>query len=174
MFLLEIFIGWVYGHFVEYAAHRWLFHNRKLKSFFKHHYSQHHARARKGIMLDPLVKDIAKDFELRGLLLILLLHSPLFLWYPYLYATLIYSAVSYLVVHRLTHRDDEFARRFYPWHYDHHMAKDQNVNWGVRSQMFDRLFGTRVVYAGTEKEITRYRNYKAFGRYALRSRSNKR
>ncbi len=174
MFLFEIFIGWFYGHFIEYSAHRWLFHNRKLKNFFRYHYSQHHARARKGVMLDSLTSDATNDFELRGLLLVLLIHSPLLFWYPYLFATLVYSASSYFIVHRLTHKDDEFARRFYPWHYDHHMSTDQNSNWGVRSQMFDRLFGTRVVYAGTEKEITRYKNWKAFGKYALRSRSSKR
>ena len=174
LILLQLFCGWLYGHFFEYAAHRWLFHNKKLKSFFRYHYSQHHARARKGVMLDPLEKNVLEDFEAKALVFILLLHLPLIFVLPYFYAMLVYSALMYLIIHRLTHRDDEFARKLYPWHYDHHMGTDQNSNWGVRSQMFDKLLGTRVVYAGTKKEIIKYRNYKVFGKYALRSRSNKR
>lgn len=33
------------------------------------------------------------------------------------------------------------------------MANTQEMNWGVTTDKFDRLFKTRLVYVGTEKEI---------------------
>ena len=32
------------------------------------------------------------------------------------------------------------------------MAITQEKNWGVTTDLFDRIFGTRLVYVGTEKE----------------------
>jgi len=30
-----------------------------------------------------------------------------------------------------------------PWHYDHHMGKNQDSNWGVTVEWVDKLFNTR-------------------------------
>ena len=49
--------------------------------------------------------------------------------------------------------EPEWCKEHYPWHYAHHMATTQEMNWGVTTDKFDRLFGTRLVYVGTEKEI---------------------
>ena len=38
------------------------------------------------------------------------------------------------------------AERKVPWHYDHHMGKNQEANWGITSEWVDRLVGTRVRY----------------------------
>jgi sterol desaturase/sphingolipid hydroxylase (fatty acid hydroxylase superfamily) len=32
------------------------------------------------------------------------------------------------------------------------MAITQEKNWGVTTDTFDKLFGTRLIYVGTEKE----------------------
>jgi len=37
----------------------------------------------------------------------------------------------------------KWGRYFYPWHWDHHMGKDQDCNWGVTIQWVDKLMGTR-------------------------------
>ena len=82
----QLLLGWLYGHFVEYFMHRWVFHNRKLfKTAFNYHYSQHHARSRRGVMLDvtTLRKPHVKDFESMALLGGVLLHSPFIFIFPY-------------------------------------------------------------------------------------------
>ncbi len=37
-----------------------------------------------------------------------------------------------------------------PWHYDHHMGKDQNSNWCVTHPLFDMVLGTRKEYLGVQ------------------------
>ena len=176
MLLLQVVLGWLYGHFFEYAAHRWVFHNPKIKSAFRNHYSQHHARSKKGCMVDVTAfkKASWSDWEFRSLMILLMVHSPLLMIVPWFYMVLFYSAMSYYFVHRKAHRDHVWGRANLPWHYDHHMAPDSNKNWAVRLPIFDWFFGTRKVYKGTEKEIIRYRNYEKWGRYAVRPRSTER
>ena len=39
-----------------------------------------------------------------------------------------------------------FARKAIPWHYDHHMGKNQNMNWCVVHPLADLIMGTRRKY----------------------------
>jgi len=176
MFLFEVFLGWLYGHFFEYAAHRWVFHNPKLKSAFKHHYSQHHSRSRKGCMVDVAsFKRVSwSDWEFKSLAILVVMHSPLLLVFPWFYMMLCYSAMSYFIIHKKAHQDHVWARKYVPWHYDHHMGRDSNKNWAVRLPIFDWFLGTRQVYKGTMREIIRYNNYEKWGKYAVRPHSSKR
>jgi sterol desaturase/sphingolipid hydroxylase (fatty acid hydroxylase superfamily) len=84
--------------------------------------------------------------------LLTLAHVPLLPIAPWFTVTLFASGVQYYRVHKRSHLDTDWAREHIPWHYDHHMGPDQDANWGVRSDWVDRLLGTRVEYAGTEKE----------------------
>ena len=59
-------------------------------------------------------------------------------------------------IHKKSHLDPEWAKKNVPWHYDHHMGPDQNKNFGVRTDFFDRLFGTRREYYGTRSERIDY------------------
>jgi sterol desaturase/sphingolipid hydroxylase (fatty acid hydroxylase superfamily) len=70
---------------------------------------------------------------------------------PFFTGTMVYSAVHYYRVHKRSHLDPEWAREHLPWHYDHHMGPDQNVNWCVTRPWFDHLMGTRVPYLGTDR-----------------------
>jgi len=174
---LQLLIGWLYGHFFEYAAHRWVFHNRKyFPRAFRNHYAQHHARSKRGVMVDvSAYKKISfSDFEFRALALGVLLHSPIAFWFPYFFLAIIYSAISYYYIHKRAHRDYIWGRKHLSWHYDHHMGKNSNMNWAVRLPIFDHLLRTREVYKGTMPEILRYRNYHYTGHYAIRSRRHKR
>jgi hypothetical protein len=174
--MFQLLLGWFYGHFFEYVAHRWVFHNRKLRSAFKNHYSQHHARSRKGCMVDvSAYKKISiDDWELRSLIVISFIHLPFCFWFPYFYGALIYSAAAYFFIHRKSHQNYVWSRKYTPWHYDHHMGPNSNMNWGVRLPLIDWLMGTREVYKGSHKEIIRYTNYEKWGKYEIRSRRNKR
>ena len=44
-------------------------------------------------------------------------------------------------------------RRWAPWHYDHHMGKNQDANWCVTFPLWDHILGTRIHYANTQKEL---------------------
>ena len=78
--------------------------------------------------------------------------APLFPVAPFFTATLWYSAANYYRVHKKSHVDLDWAKRKLPWHYDHHMGPDQNLNWCVTRPWFDHLLGTRAPYLGTERE----------------------
>ena len=49
-------------------------------------------------------------------------------------------------MHRRAHTDVEWCKKNIPWHYDHHMGKNQDANYGVTVEWPDKLFGTRVTY----------------------------
>ena len=59
------------------------------------------------------------------------------------FITIVLSICSYYYTHRRSHREPEWAKKNIPWHYDHHMALNQNMNYGVRSDVIDRIMGTR-------------------------------
>lgn len=176
--LAQITVAWFYSHLLEYFLHRFVLHNpRMLKgSWFRTHFAEHHNAARKLQMVDPLywsLKKVLKHPEAKGLFLLSVLHLPIAFFFPWAAATLTLSAASYYLIHRRAHVDTQWGRSWLPWHYDHHMAPDQNVNWGVRLPLFDTLFGTKVLYKGTMKETSDIlrETAKANG---IRSRSNQR
>ena len=35
------------------------------------------------------------------------------------------------------------GKKYVPWHYDHHMGKNQDANWGVTTDWVDKLAGTK-------------------------------
>ena len=72
---------------------------------------------------------------------------------PFFVATVAAKSANYYRLHRKAHLDPEWAREHLPWHYDHHMAPDQECNWGVTNDWVDRLMGTRKVWVGTEGEL---------------------
>ena len=45
----------------------------------------------------------------------------------------------YYTMHRKSHIDVAWGKKWMPWHYEHHMGKDQHKNWGVRLPVFDGL-----------------------------------
>jgi len=140
---LQIISGWIYGHAAEYLIHKHVLHNnKKLKKVFKRHFGTHHKIARKNKMYDENYLTLSKEssaFEVLGLSLLLLSHSPLLFIIPYFWLTLLYAALAYYYVHRKSHIDVEWGKKWLPWHYAHHMEKDQHQNWGVRLPIFDKL-----------------------------------
>ena len=154
--LVQVIIAWVYGHLIEYISHRWVLHNnsRLTRTGFRHHFRRHHAASRKNLMSDEDYQNFGvgrkNAFEHKALLFLALLHLPVLFFFPVAYAVLVWSALVYYIVHALAHWFPVWGRRWLPWHYDHHMGKDQHKNWGVRLPFFDYIFGTRVVHIGTD------------------------
>ena len=157
--LAQVFLGWIYGHIAEYALHRWLLHGVaiKTKKYLLFHFYEHHSKARSSLMLDDIYKfhDIrwnAATKEITGLIFLLLVHVPLYFFVPAFYVMLLHAAAVYYFIHRKSHINFEWAKQTVPWHYDHHMGPNQHANYGVRSDLMDRIFKTRVPYHGTTKE----------------------
>ena len=96
--MLQMAIAWVYSHLLEYVLHRWWLHNRKRKHWFRDHFGNHHKLARKNWMYDYRSHDKiqpTKDREIKGLLLLALIHSPVAIWFPWAY--LVLCTVHYLI-----------------------------------------------------------------------------
>ncbi len=141
---LQIFGGWIYGHAAEYLIHKYVLHNHRwFKGPFKRHFGTNHRISRQNDMYDEIYLNFfRKDsvFEVLGLSLLLFSHLPLLFIIPYFWMTLLYSACAYYYIHRRSHVDVEWGKKWLPWHYAHHMEKDQHQNWGVRLPIFDKVF----------------------------------
>ena len=142
--LLQVIFGWLYGHFFEYLVHRYVLHNYKLFKFaFKNHFKTHHGISRKNHMYDKTYENIlSSKFEVIGLSLTAVIHFPLIFYLPYMYYTLCFSMLMYYILHKIAHTHVAWGKKYLPWHYAHHMDKNQNINWGVRLPIIDKLFKT--------------------------------
>ena len=158
---VQLFLGWVYGHVAEYVIHRWVLHGfaKKKGHPLAFHFREHHSNARLLLMADPIYKKIswnAGGKELAGIFILLAVHAPVLIWLPWFYVAILGSALSYYLVHRMSHTDPRWGRTELSWHYDHHMGPNQDANYGIRSDVIDRLLGTKEAYYGTSDERRDY------------------
>jgi len=156
---LQIVLGWFYCHIGEYFIHKNILHSRRkiFKNSFKFHFKNHHKNSRKDDMKEKKygnqsLYDLFFDVEIRMLFLIGVIHFPIFLLFPYFYLAIVWSLFSYYFIHRITHTNVEFGKKYFPWHYDHHMGKNQHVNWGVRLPIFDYIMSTRLLSENSKNE----------------------
>ena len=140
----QLAIGWLYGHIFEYIAHKHVLHNKKkFKKVFRNHFKTHHNASRKNKMYDKnYSRLVSSKFEIVSLLSILILHFPVVFILPYFYGMIVWSVMSYYLIHRLSHLNIEWGKKWLPWHYEHHMGKDQHINWGVRLPIVDKFLKT--------------------------------
>lgn len=157
--LLEVPLGLIYGNATEWFVHKYLLHGlgKNKKSFWSFHWHDHHRNARRDNMIDvdytkPLTLSSPPGKELAALILAALLHAPLLFIMPYFTLTVWYCAFNYHRMHKKSHLDREWARKNMPWHVDHHMGTNQDMNWCVTKPWFDDLMGTREKFVGTPVE----------------------
>ena len=150
IFLSQILVATIYANLFEWVWHRYVFHGlgKKRKSLFSSHWGKHHKLVRKSGGYDLSYKNrlfTSKDptTEAVQLFLAASIHLPLAVWAPYFVAALYVHALAYFLIHRKSHLDPSWAQRWVPWHYDHHMGKDQNTNWCVTYPLWDYILGTR-------------------------------
>lgn len=131
--------GFCYGSFVEHFIHRVLFHRlgRNKDSVFSFHLRGHHIVSRKNDFVD-------KRFSYRealGVPVVLAIHLP-FLWLslPAYIGMSIYG-ILFIVIHNSLHHFPSFAKRFFWWHWNHHM-KNQNKSFNVVLPLADVVSGT--------------------------------
>jgi len=146
-------LGYIYGHIAEWLIHKYVLHNlgKKSSSLFSFHYREHHRNARMNEFRDSVYsswipKKDAAGKEIIYLIIIIAMHIPVVMISYGAFAALVVSSVEYYYKHRRAHTDVEWAKEKLAWHYDHHMGKIQDANWGVRSDFLDRLLGTRIYY----------------------------
>ena len=135
LFLFGMFIANV----VEYSIHRYLFHGfgKKKNSIFAFHLREHHLIARKNNFVD--VKFSVKEWF--GVPVITLLFFPLYFVSPYIFYGISLYAFLFIVLHDIQHAYPEVAKKYFWWHWNHHM-KNQNKSWAVVLPIMDVLTGT--------------------------------
>ena len=149
---LSIPLAIMYSHIIEWVLHKYLLHGVGIRkdSIFSFHWHSHHKNCRKNEGLDPNYDDWYRHFsvwkEIVGLTLLLAIHVILAFYSPFFFITLVFCSVRYFYIHRKAHLDVEWAKKNVPWHYEHHMGKDQNANWGVTTDWVDRAAKTRKHY----------------------------
>lgn len=143
----------------EWWAHRYVLHGsgKRKGSFWAFHFHEHHGQSRRNAMIDEDYRRSpwrwnAQGKELLALALLALPIAALAPLVPWWSATSLLCIARYYRLHRRAHLDPDWAREHLPWHYDHHLGPDQDCNWGVTSEWFDRLMRTRVPYRGTARE----------------------
>jgi len=144
-------LGWIYGHLFEWAIHKYVLHSSRCKkknNILSFHFLEHHSNARANNFTDssysglPVNRDSAGK-EALSLLLVLIIHAPLLYISKGFFLALMVSLAEYYYKHRKAHTNPEWARHNLSWHYEHHMCKDQDSNFGVRSDWVDVFLGTR-------------------------------
>jgi len=158
--LLEITVGLVGNNISEWIFHRYVQHGfgKRRDSIFGYHFYEHHWNARRNNYCDPDYRRSIFGLHAQGkevLFLFLASLIPL-LWahdHPLLSLTNWAGSVAYYVLHSRSHLNGaEWARRWLPWHYDHHMGVVGDANYCVTFPLMDYILRTRVPYAGTQME----------------------
>lgn len=158
--MIGIPLGILYANFAEALFHRYVLHGigKNPKSFWAYHWNEHHKNARMHAFRDddyrtrPFFGYHAQTKERAVITLSVLAHLPLLPVAPFFVTTLATCGYVFYQRHKRAHLDPVWGREHMPWHYDHHMGRDQDKNWGIVSSLFDRIVGTRVPYAGTPEE----------------------
>ncbi len=152
-------LGLLWANAGEWMIHKYLLHDmgKSKDSFWAFHWHEHHRESRLNDMLDEnyerdLFDGLHAQSRAAGLAVAAALHLPLLPIAPAFTAGVWASIGTYYVVHKKSHQDPEWGRKYLRWHYDHHMGRNQHANWCVTWPLFDHLMGTREPYAGTERE----------------------
>jgi hypothetical protein len=151
--MIGIPVGLVLSNLGEWFIHKHVLHGlgKNKDSFWSFHWHEHHRESRAHEMLDPQYKRSlfswqAQTKEVVALLGGAVLMAPLFPIAPFFTGTVWWTMWRYYKVHKRAHLDPGWAKEHLPWHYDHHMGKDQNANWCVTHPLFDNILGTRKTW----------------------------
>jgi sterol desaturase/sphingolipid hydroxylase (fatty acid hydroxylase superfamily) len=146
--LFLILFAYLYATFLEWVVHKYVLHGigKNKDSWFNFHWHSHHKKCRKNKNKDDSYETflaLSVRREILGLYALLVFHLPVYFLSPYFFYTLIICTIRYFYVHQKSHRNVEWGKKNIPWHYDHHMGKDQDANWGVTTDIWDTILKTR-------------------------------
>lgn len=147
---LSLVAAYVVSSLLEWWAHAKLFHGvfPRLGKRWNFHLGEHHLEVRRANGHDGAYDRLfggwnAHTRENTVLAINALIDLPFALWNPWFYGGTVAMAFLYHYVHRRAHRDPQWCQRWLPWHWEHHMGKSGNANFGVTSCWVDYLMGTR-------------------------------
>ena len=148
MVAVQVLVALVLANLYEWVLHRYVLHGlgKKKTNPFHFHWTHHRVVRKSGGYDDEYEKLVPLSKEARWLLVTFVLHLPLLWVFPYAVATLGIHAIAYYFLHRKAHMDVEWGKRWLPWHYDHHLGKNQDLNWCVLFPLWDHILGTRKKY----------------------------
>ena len=156
--LAQIVVAFLYANFVEWMWHKHVFHGlgKKKNSKFSSHWREHHRDVRKTGGFDLSYKNAVgtpggPTREALELVVGALIHTPLLFYFPAFAITVWIHAAAYFLIHRKSHLDIKWAKKYVPWHYDHHMGKNQDANWCVTVPVWDHILGTRLYFLRDEE-----------------------
>jgi len=156
-YAFAIVFGFLYATLLEWLLHKYILHGlgKNKKSYWAFHWHSHHKTCRKNKNSDinykfPGAPPVKK--EIISLLLLTIIHIPLWYVSKIFYLTLVLCAIRYFYMHRKSHLNIEWGRKKMPWHHDHHMGTNQDANWGVTTDLMDLLMNTRVYYLPRRKD----------------------
>lgn len=126
--MLLFLLGFIYGSFFEFFVHKKLLHGlgKKSRSPLSFHLREHHIISRKNFFYD--LRPSRK--ESIGIFIFMLCHLPMFYISSMLCLGMASYAFLYLVIHNLLHRNPDFAKKYFWWHWNHHMS-NQNKSFNV-------------------------------------------
>ncbi len=134
----------------EWFVHRYVLHGLGVNksSFWAFHWHEHHRTCRLNDFKDDAYREWprvgnAHGKEILSLLWLALLATPLTALSVPFVCGLWLSMVAYYIVHRKGHLSPEWARKWTPWHVEHHMKGKQNHSWCVTTPLLDWVLGTR-------------------------------
>ena len=132
-------LGLVFARIVEWWVHKVLFHQKGKKkgSPFAFHLREHHADCIKGDYHD----DNFSSRELLGLIFLTVSHIPIYFLSPSFYVALLSYAIAFHVLHGYSHKNPQWAKKYQPWHWKHHM-ENPNKNWNVVLPIADWIMRT--------------------------------
>lgn len=152
-------LGLLASNASEWLIHKHVLHGlgKRKGTYWSFHFHEHHKNVRKTGGYDrmyegPIWGSSAKSKEAIGLATMALVVAPLATVAPWFVAGVWTNSAAYYAVHRKAHLDPAWARRWLPWHVDHHMAPSQEANWCVTTPLWDYVMGTRKPWVGTEAE----------------------
>lgn len=139
MLMIQILIFFIYMSFLEWSLHRWPLHN--INGPFKTHILDHHRLSAKDMIDSDYFSRFAGENELMGGIFLCIIHFPIFFITKIGYLTIICYMFTYFYIHRKSHLDKIWAKKWIPWHYVHHCVNAKK-NFGIIHPLFDIIFGT--------------------------------
>jgi len=161
--MIGIPVGIVASHFNEWWIHKYLLHGlgKRRDSVWSFHWSDHHQACRKNGNYDPMYLAPLNEWnprtrEIAAMAVGAAIYLPLTPIAPFFVGTMVYQGLRYYRMHKRAHLEVEWGKEHMPWHYDHHMAPNQDANWGVTQCWVDKLLGTREPWLGTPEEAAHH------------------
>lgn len=159
-YLFLFLLAYAYANWLEWIIHKHLFHGlgKKKKSIFATHWHTHHRSCRKQKNHDHTYKQFplhsTVKHEVVSLAVLCAVHVPLLWVSPFFYGSLVFFSACYFYLHRRSHTNVDWGKKYLPWHYDHHMGRNQDSNWGVTSPLWDWIMGTRIKCLKVKSQTT--------------------